>query len=251
MPGIVADAAAGTRGENREMHASSPSNHGAGDARTQRLNMVESQIRPSDMTDRRIIRAMSEIPREAFVPSQHRAVAYMDDAVPLVLSAQGRVQRAMLPPRTAAKMIQQAAVEPDQAVLVVGAGTGYSAAVLARLAKKVVAVEVDATLADRAKATLAAEKIDNVVVKTGALSAGSASDGPFDAILIDGAVTEVPQTLLDQLKQGGRLVAIVSDGGPGRVMVWIRSHGSYTPREVFDATATILPGFEKKPAFTF
>jgi len=233
------------------MHASSPSNHGAGDARTQRLNMVESQIRPSDMTDRRIIRAMSEIPREAFVPSHHRAVAYMDDAVPLVVSAQGRVQRAMLPPRTAAKMIQQAAVEPDHAVLIVGAGTGYSAAVLARLAKKVVAVEVDAALADRARATLAAEKIDNVVVKTGPLPAGSAADGPFDAILIEGAVTEVPQTLLDQLKQGGRLVTIVSDGGPGRVVVWIRSRGSYTPREVFDASATVLPGFEKKPAFTF
>ncbi len=233
------------------MHASSPSNHGAGDARTQRLNMVESQVRPSDMTDRRIIRAMSEIPREAFVPAQHRAVAYMDDAVPLVLSAEGRVQRAMLAPRTAAKMIQQAEVEPGHTVLNVGSGTGYSAAILARLAKKVVALEVDAALADRAKATLAAEKIDNVVVKTGPLTAGSAADGPFDAILIDGAVTEVPQSLLDQLKQGGRLVAIVANGGPGKVMVWIRSHGSYTPREVFDASAGILPGFEKKPAFAF
>lgn len=233
------------------MHASSPSNHGAGDARTQRLNMVESQVRPSDMTDRRIIRAMSEIPREAFVPAQHRAVAYMDDAVPLVLSAEGRVQRAMLAPRTAAKMIQRAEVEPGHTVLNVGSGTGYSAAILARLAKKVVALEVDAALADRAKATLAAEKIDNVVVKTGPLTAGSAADGPFDAILIDGAVTEVPQSLLDQLKQGGRLVAIVANGGPGKVMVWIRSHGSYTPREVFDASAGILPGFEKKPAFAF
>lgn len=233
------------------MHASSPSNHGAGDARTQRLNMVESQVRPSDMTDRRIIRAMSEIPREAFVPAQHRAVAYMDDAVPLVLSAEGRVQRAMLAPRTAAKMIQRAEVEPGHTVLNVGSGTGYSAAILARLAKKVVALEVDAALADRAKATLAAEKIDNVVVKTGPLTAGSAADGPFDAILIDGAVTEVPQSLLDQLKQGGRLVTIVANGGPGKVMVWIRSHGSYTPREVFDASAGILPGFEKKPAFAF
>lgn len=232
------------------MHASSPSNHGAGDARTQRLNMVESQIRPSDMTDRRILRAMSEIPREAFVRSQHRAVAYMDDAVPLVLSAQGRVQRAMLPPRTAAKMIQQAEIEPDHVVLNIGAGTGYTAAVLARLARKVVALEVDPALAERARSTLAAEKIDNVVIKTGPLAAGSAAEGPYDAILIDGALAEVPQALLDQLKQGGRLVAVVADGGPGKVTVWIRSRGTYTPREVFDAAAGILPGFEKQPAFT-
>lgn len=232
------------------MHASSPSNHGAGDALTQRLNMVESQVRPSDVTDRRILRAMSDIPREAFVPAQHKAVAYMDDAVPLILSSQGRVQRALLPPRTLAKMIQRAAIEADHAVLDVGAGTGYTAAILARMARKVVALEVDSTLAERATATLAAEKIANVTVKTGPLGAGSKTDGPFDAILVDGAVTDIPQDLLDQLKEGGRLVAVLADGGPGKVTVWIRSHGTYTSTEAFDATAAILPGFEKKPAFS-
>ncbi len=232
------------------MHASSPSNHGAGDARTQRLNMVESQVRPSDVTDRRIIRAMSDIPREAFVPAQHQAVAYMDDAVPLILSAQGRVQRALLPPRTLAKMIQQADLEADHAVLVVGAATGYTAAILARTARKVVAVESDLALAERATATFAAEKIANVTVRTGPLTAGAKNDGPFDAILIDGAVSEMPQDLLDQLKEGGRLVAIVTTGGPGKVTVWLRSHGTYTPSDVFDASAGILPGFEKKAAFS-
>lgn len=233
------------------MHGSSPSNHGAGDARTQRHNMVESQIRPSDVTDRRIIRAMTDLPREAFVPAQHRAVAYMDNPVPLILSANGQVQRAMLPPRTQAKMIQLAALESGQAAMVVGAGTGYAAAVLARLARKVVAVEVDQGMADRAKATFAAEKITNATVAAGPLMAGSRNDGPFDAILVEGAVTEAPQELLDQLKEGGRLVAIVPTGATGKVTIWTRSHGTYTSREVFDATAGILPGFERKPAFTF
>lgn len=231
------------------MHASSPSNHGAGDARTQRLNMVESQVRPSDVTDRRIIRAMSEVPREAFVPAKQKAVAYMDDAVPLVLS-QGRVARALLPPRTLAKMIQQADIEADDAALVVGAGTGYTAAILARMAKKVIAVEIDPSLAEQASQALAAEKVGNVTVQTGVLTAGAKNDGPYDAILVDGAVSEVPQDLLDQLKEGGRLVAIVANGGPGKVTVWIRSRGTYTASEVFDASAGTLPGFEKKSAFT-
>lgn len=232
------------------MHASSPSNHGAGDARTQRLNMVESQVRPSDVTDRRIIRAMSDIPREAFVAAQQKAVAYMDDAVPLVLSAQGRVQRALLPPRTLAKMIQQADLETDSAVLVVGAGTGYTAALVGRIAKKVIALEVDPALAERATAALAAEKAANVTVRTGPLAAGAKNDGPFDAIVLDGAVTAVPQDLLDQLKEGGRLIAIVVRGGLGKVTVYLRSRGTYTPTEVFDASAVVLPGFEKTSAFT-
>lgn len=233
------------------MHLSSPSNHGVGDARTQRLNMVESQVRPSDVTDRRIIRAMSEVPREAFVPPQHQAVAYMDDAVPLMLASNGGVQRALLPPRTLAKMLQQAALESEHAVLNVGAATGYTSAILGRMVRKVIALEADATLVDRARATLAAEKLANVTVVHGPLTAGCRNDGPFDAIFIDGAVSAVPQELLDQLKEGGRLVAIVTNGGPGKVTVWIRSRGNYTSTDVFDASAGILPGFERKPAFTF
>ena len=125
-----------------------------------------------------------------------------------------------------------------------------TAAILSRMARKVVALESDLALAERATATLAAEKIANVTVRTGPLTAGAKNDGPFDAILIDGAVSEMPQDLLDQLKEGGRLVSIVTTGGPGKVTVWLRSHGTYTPSDVFDASAGILPGFEKKPAFS-
>lgn len=233
------------------MHGSSPSNHGAGDARTQRHNMVESQIRPSDVTDRRIIRAMTEVSRETFVPAQHRAVAYMDNAVPLVISGEGRVVRSMLAPRTLAKMIQLARIEPDNAVLDIGTATGYTAVVLSHLARKVVAVESDLAMAELAKAALATEKIRNASIITGPLNAGSRNDGPFDAIVVEGAVNDVSQDLLDQLKEGGRLVAILAKGAAGKATVWSRSHGSYTAREDFDATAGTLPGFEKQAAFIF
>src|SRR5215831_12473471 len=167
------------------------------DSKQQRINMVESQVRPSDVTDRRIIRAMLEVPREAFVPSALRALAYMDGSVPVVDSAV-RPTRCLLAPRTFAKIVQLAEIGPDAIVLDVGCATGYSTAVLARLAKSVVAVEVDAALAARASDALRQLGVANALVLEGALPKGAPTHAPFDAILLEGAVPNVPEALLAQ-----------------------------------------------------
>ena len=193
------------------------------DPKQQRINMVESQVRPSDVTDRRIIRAMLEVPREAFVPPALCDLAYMDEAVPVTPRVDGRATRALLAPRTFAKLVQLAEIEPDAVVLDVGCATGYSTAVLARLAKSVVALEVDDALAARAAETLRQLRVANAMVLRGALEAGAPAHAPFDAILLEGAVPQVPQVLLEQLKDGGRLVAIIADGAFGRAQVWRRT----------------------------
>ena len=137
------------------------------DPKQQRINMVESQVRPSDITDRRIIRAMLEVPREAFVPPALHELAYMDEAVPVTRRVDGRATRALLAPRTFAKLVQLAEIEPDAVVLDVGCATGYSTAVLARLAKSVVALEVDDALAARAAETLRQLRVANAMVLRG------------------------------------------------------------------------------------
>jgi protein-L-isoaspartate(D-aspartate) O-methyltransferase len=221
------------------------------DSKQQRINMVESQVRPSDVTDRRIIRAMLEVPREAFVPRSLQALAYMDEAVPAVEQAGGRSGRFLLAPRTFAKLVQLAEIGPDAVVLDVGCATGYSTAVLARLAKAVVAVEVDAALAARASQTLRQLGVGNATVMEGALEKGAASHAPFDAILLNGAVPGVPEDLLGQLRDGGRLVAVLADGAFGRAQVWRRTGNLFDPRPVFDAGAPPLPGFSRQAEFVF
>lgn len=218
------------------------------DRAVQRKNMVDSQVRPSDVTDRRIARAMLEVPREAFVPAEQRAIAYMDGN--LTVSADGaRPARALLAPRTLAKMIQHLALEPDAIVLDVAPATGYSSAVLARIVRKVVAIESDASLAAVATAALASLAIGNVEVHTGAFAEGLAAKGPYDAILIGGKVADVPQSLLNQLKDGGRLVAILDINGVGKACEWRRYAMNVDRRDVFDAEAPIVPGFEPMAAF--
>src|SRR3977135_1981513 len=177
----------------------------------QRINMVESQVRPSDITDRRIIRAMLEVPREKFVPASLQALAYMDEAVPAVEPGAGRPGRFLLAPRTFAKLVQLAEIGPETVVLDAGGAKGCSTAVLARLAKAVVAVEVDAALAARATQTLRQLGVNNALVIEGALEKGAPSHAPFGAILLNGAVPRIPQELLDQLEDGGRLVARCAD----------------------------------------
>jgi protein-L-isoaspartate(D-aspartate) O-methyltransferase len=219
------------------------------DSTEQRLNMVESQVRPSDITDRRIIRAMLELPREAFVPEAQRALAYMDGPLPVVERGGYGPVRSLLAPRTLAKLVQLAEIGPQSVVLDVGCATGYSTALLARLAKAVVAVEVDAALAARAVATLRALKVGNALVIEGPLPAGAPSHAPFDAILLEGAVPQVPQTLLDELKDGGRLVGVIADGAFGRAEVWRRSGATFDARPAFDAGAEPLPGFARRAEF--
>jgi protein-L-isoaspartate(D-aspartate) O-methyltransferase len=219
------------------------------DHATQRLNMVESQVRPSDVTDRRITRAMREIPREAFVPGPLKSIAYADEH--LKVADTGATQRYILAPRLLAKLVQLLEIEPDGLVLDVGPATGYSTALLARLAQTVVALEEDARLAERAQEALSALGADNAVVITGAMRKGAPDEGPYEAILLNGAVAEVPPALLDQLKDGGRCVAVSIENGVGRATVWRRHGMSYDRRPAFDASAPYLPGFEPAAGFVF
>ncbi|MDX2158821.1 MAG: protein-L-isoaspartate O-methyltransferase [Hyphomicrobiaceae bacterium] len=218
------------------------------DSAVQRRNMVDSQVRPSDVTDRRIPRAMLEVPREAFVPAARRAIAYMDGDL-AVSGPEVAAQRALMAPRTLAKMIQALEIGPDALVLDVGPATGYSTAVLAHMARHVVALEVDETLAEQAKAALGGLGVANVDVVTGPLTEGVGERGPFDAILVAGRVSGIPGRLLDQLKDGGRLVAILDEAGVGRVTVWRRYAMSFDRRPLFDAEAVLLPGFGRKAEF--
>jgi protein-L-isoaspartate(D-aspartate) O-methyltransferase len=221
------------------------------DFNEQRLNMVESQVRPSDVTDQRIIRAMLEVPRERFVPAELAAVAYSDGPVPVDgARRQGRGEpRCLLPARTFAKLVQLAGVGPQSTVLDVGCATGYSTAVLARLAKTVVALESDRDLAGAAGAALAEIGTDNTKVIEGPLAAGAPSGGRFDAILLNGAVSVVPPALLEQIADGGRLVAMLHEGPVCRAHVWRRSGKTVTSQRGFDGAAAPLPGFEMPKEF--
>jgi protein-L-isoaspartate(D-aspartate) O-methyltransferase len=217
------------------------------DAATQRLNMVESQVLTSDVTDRRILRAMRELPRERFVPPPMTPLAYMDEAVPV--SPTGAERRWLLAPRVLAKLMQLADIGDDNHVLDVGGATGYSAAVLAGMGKSVVALESNIKLAEQARANLAALAIDNASVALGELTAGWLDKAPYDAIVLQGAAATVPEALFDQLKDGGRLVAILLEGGLGKATVWRRLGRSVDAWGAFDAAAPVLPGFERVPVF--
>jgi protein-L-isoaspartate(D-aspartate) O-methyltransferase len=223
------------------------------DFHEQRRNMVESQVRPSDVTDQRIIRAMLEVPRERFVPAPLAPIAYCDGPVPVTApdaKRPGRGEaRCLLPARTFAKLVQLAEVGPQSTVLDVGCATGYSTAALARLALRVVALEADRDLARAAAATLTELGAGNVKVVEGALAAGAPAEGRFDAILLNGAVPAVPPALLEQIADGGRLVAMVHKGPVCRAHVWRRSGKVVDAQQAFDGAAAPLPGFEVPAEF--
>lgn len=222
------------------------------DLSVQRHNMVESQVRPSDVTDRRIPRAMGDIPREAFVAAARKGLAYLDIDLPVESPGQGVLPgRVLLAPRTFAKLVQLAGVEASDVVLDVGCATGYSAAVLGRLAQTVVALEEDTGLAQEATRVLQALGADNIAVVQGPLAAGYPGEGPFDVIMIEGGVSAIPEALAGQLKDGGRLVAIISEGRAGRAVVWRRTGGTLSERDGFDAAAPLLPGFAPAKSFQF
>lgn len=220
------------------------------DAATQRLNMVESQVRPSDVVDRRIPVAMRALPREQFVPQESQAIAYMD--TDLQISGSGDATRVLLAPRVLAKMIQHLELESTDIVLDIGCGTGYGTAILAHIAQTVVGLEENTDLVAAATHNLAAVEVDNAAVVQGALATGHAAEGPYDAILLNGAVaTDLPPQILDQLKDGGRLVAIFGDPTQGRCMQWRRMGETFDSRWLFDASAPVLPGFAASPEFVF
>lgn len=205
--------------------------------------MVDTQVRPSDVTRFPIIDAMLSVPREAFVPRDKREAAYVGTHIDL---GNGRV---VPDPRVLAKMLEAADIQPDDLVLDVGAGLGYSSALAARMAEAVIALEEDETLASEAEATLSEEGIDNVAVVTGPLTAGAAKHGPYDVILLEGAVAEVPEAITGQLKDGGRIVAIFAEGTLGVVRIGYRIDDAISWRFSFNATAPLLPGFEATRAF--
>lgn len=215
-----------------------------------RLNMIESQVRPNGITDRRIITAMENIPREDFVPDSRRPLAYMDEDVALEPADTAQGPRALIEVMAFARMLQQALIKPTDKVLTVGAGTGYGTAVISRLGSSVVALECDPGLADEARRNLAG--LANVKLVLGPLAAGVPAEQPFDVIILEGRAEEIPQPLLDQLGDDGRLVAVVGEADISQARVYSRSGGAIAVRQAFDASVAALPGLKKKrPAFVF
>ncbi len=212
-----------------------------------RRNMVDGQVRTADVTDLRIISAMLEVPRERFVPPQAAALAYLDLGLPV--GGAGPVARSLLKPMVLAKLIQAAELEPADKALIIGCATGYTAAILARIAAQVVALEEDDKLAQGAQSALAA--LSNVGVVKGALAGGWAPAAPYDAILIEGAVELLPPALSRQLTDRGRLVCVLGASPGATAMLYRRSGNELGGRPIFDAAATVLPGFTKTPIFAF
>ncbi len=212
-----------------------------------RFNMIEQQIRPWEVLDPQVLNLLSVVRREDFVPLAHKALAFVDMEIPLG-AAPGQV---MLAPRVQARLLQELALKNTDKVLEVGTGSGFMAALMAHQAASVLSLESDASLAAQAQANLQKAGISNVTVRTADGSQGATSDAPFDAILLSGSVAEVPTALLQQLKDGGRLVAIVGEEPMMRATVVTRTNDSFTTTEPWDCNAPRLAGFAEPSHFAF
>lgn len=210
-----------------------------------RRAMVDCQVRPADVTRYAIIEALLWAPRERFVPKSRRDVAYAEAEIPL---GQGRV---LLAPRTFAKMLEAARIGEGDLVLDLAPATGYSTAVIARMAEAVVAIEPEESFRSAAQSTLDALEVMNAAVTGGKPAEGDPAHGPYDVIFVNGGVEQVPAALTDQLKDGGRLVAIFMEGAAGRCKVLTRAGSALSERAVFDATAPVFEGFTRTRAFEF
>ncbi|SEW26012.1 protein-L-isoaspartate(D-aspartate) O-methyltransferase [Cognatiyoonia koreensis] len=213
------------------------------DYAARRTMMVDTQIRPSDVTKFPIIDAMLNVPREAFVPDALREAAYVGENLDL---GDGRT---LLDPRTLAKMIDALAIEPRHVILDIGCGLGYSTAILARLGEFVVALEDDAGRAADAQSALSENGVDNAAVMEGVLAEGAAKSGPYDIIILQGAIEVLPDGLADQLREGGRIAAIFAEDALGVVRIGHKIDGAISWRFAFNAGAPVLAGFEKDTAF--
>ena len=223
----------------------------SGDFEQRRVKMVDGQLRTTDVTSASVLDAMLSVPREEFVPRSRAELAYIDEDILVADAAPGAPARYLMEPSPFGKLVQLAEIGPGDFVLDVGCATGYSSAVLSLLASSVVALECDETLAAGATEKLTELGYDNVAVVTGALQAGCPDEAPFDVIIVGGAVDKVPDELLGQLRDGGRLVAVVGHGNAGAAHVFYNAGGVVTGRKAFNAAVRPLPGFEQVAEFQF
>lgn len=214
------------------------------DYAARRTMMVDTQIRPSDVTKFPIIDAMLSVPREEFVPGDRVEAAYVGENIDL---GGGRV---VLDPRTLAKMLDALDIQNDELVLDLGCGLGYSSAVIARMAEAVVAVEDNEDRAEEAQAALSGVGADNVALHTGVVAEGAAQHGPYDVIVLQGAAEHVPDVIIDQLKEGGRIAVLMAEGALGTVKIGYKIDGVMSWRFAFNAGAPVVAGFERHRAFT-
>jgi protein-L-isoaspartate(D-aspartate) O-methyltransferase len=215
------------------------------DTAAARLNMVEGQIRTNKVTDNRIVAAMAAVPREIFVPKALAGVAYIDEDIPI---APGRY---LLEPLVLARLLQAAEIKEDDVVLDVGCGTGYSTAILARLAAVVVALEDNTNLAEGATDKLAELGADNAAVLGGKLPEGVPDQGPYDVVVINGSIEHLPDTILEQVTDGGRIVTVVTDEGIGRATLFHVSGGKVSRQRLFEASVPPVAGFGNERGFVF
>jgi protein-L-isoaspartate(D-aspartate) O-methyltransferase len=211
-----------------------------------RQNMVDCQLRTNKVIDETLVARFETVPRELFVEESMQSVAYVDEDVSI---GHGRY---LMAPMVLARILQELTISRSEVVLDVGCGTGYSSAVLSGLADTVVALEENHELATRANDLLTELAADNAIVVEAPLSEGYATQGPYDIILVGGAIASVPPALTDQLIDGGRLAAVIDDGrGQGKAILMIKNYGVVSQRELFDASVPRLPGFEPKMGFVF
>lgn len=212
-----------------------------------RRNMIDGQLRPNRVTSGPLLAAVAELPRERFLPEALKAIAYADDDVPLGAG------RFLMEPMVLARLIQSLQPNAENRALVVASGRGYGAALLSRLVKSVVALEIDVALASAAKQTIRNLAIDNVQFVRGMLEEGAPATAPYEVILIEGAVRQIPAAIVQQLAEGGRLATVILTGetGPGVAQLVVKQGGVASGRPMFDAGTPPLPDFAPPPRFTF